>query len=329
MEPFSHIVGNQDAKTYFKKAVQNKHLAHSYIFEGPHGVGKNTFAVELAKFVLCENKEGDRPCNECTSCHLINAGNHPDVIQIEKDTKVTKIDNIRENLVREMDIKPYRSDYKFIIIKSADSINIQGQNAILKTIEEPPAYGIILLVCENIASLLPTIKSRCIMVRFNPITDEEMKNYLSKEGITGVHQEIYTHLAGGSIGAAKEMINNENYMILRRESIEFLERLQKGKVIELYDLVKEITDRKEDLEQILNFWLLWYRDLLIVKLTDNHSLYYEDYKGQLLDMSSKLTYNKLSQNLKFIKTALLDIKQNIYSTFVIENLLLQLKERNR
>ncbi|MBE6024158.1 MAG: DNA polymerase III subunit delta' [Cellulosilyticum sp.] len=329
MEVFEDIIGNQDAKTYFKKAVLDNQLSHSYIFEGPYGVGKNTFALELAKFILCENKEGIKPCNECRSCHMINAGTHPDVIQVEKDNKVTKVETIRENIVREMDIKPYQSDYKIIIVKAADSMSIQGQNAMLKTIEEPPAYGIIILVCENLTSLLPTIKSRCIVVRFNPINKEQMRSYLTQKGINGIQREVYEKLSDGSIGVINDIMHDETYMEVRKQSIKYLERLDKAQIMEIYDIVKEITDQKEEIERILQFWLYWYRDIAIVKATNNRDLYYKDCQQQLLDMSYKLTYNKVSQNIESIKLAILDIKQNIYSTFVIENLLLQLKERKK
>ena len=329
MEVFEKIIGNEDAKTYFKKAVRENQLAHGYIFEGAYGIGKNTFAIELAKFILCEQKKEDRPCNECKSCSMINAGTHPDVIHIEKDTKVTKVETIRENIVREMDIKPYQSDYKIIIVKSADSMSIQGQNAMLKTIEEPPSYGIIILVCENLTSLLPTIKSRCIVVRFNPINEEEMRNYLQSRGINGVQQEVFEKLSNGSIGVVNDILEDETYLEVRKQSINYLNRLEKAQIMELYEIVKEITDDKENIERILEFWLLWYRDVAVVKATNNDNLYYKDYKQQLLDMSSKLTYNKVSQNIEFIKCAILDIRQNIYSTFVIENLLLKLKERKK
>lgn len=329
MGAFEKIIGNEDAKSYFKKAVEEKQLSHSYIFEGSYGVGKNTFAVELAKYILCEQKEGDKPCNACKSCSMVDAGTHPDIIFIEKDTKVTKVENIRENIVREMEIKPYQSDHKIIIVKSADSINIQGQNAMLKTIEEPPAYGIIILVCENIASLLPTIKSRCIVVRFNPINKQQMAQYLQIRGITGIKQEVYEKLSNGSIGVMNDILEDETYLEIRKQSIEYLERLSRAQVMEIYDLVKEITDQKEEIERILEFWLLWYRDIAVVKAANSDNLYYKDYQIQLLDMASKLTYNKVSQNIEFIKQAILDIKQNIYSTFVIENLLLKLKERKK
>ena len=118
-------------------------------------------------------------------------------------------------------------------------------------------------------------------------------------------------------------------MEIRKQSITYLERLDKAQVMEVYDIVKEITDQKEDIEKILQFWLCWYRDIAVVKAAGQQDLYYKDYQQQLLDTAYKLTYNKVSQNIESIKGAILDIKQNIYSTFVIENLLLQLKERKK
>ena len=118
-------------------------------------------------------------------------------------------------------------------------------------------------------------------------------------------------------------------MEIRKQSVKYLERLDRAQIMEVYDIVKEITDQKDNIDAILQFWLCWYRDIAVVKAAGNQDLYYKDYQQQLLDMAYKLTYNKVSQNIESIKRAMLDIKQNIYSTFVIENLLLQLKERKK
>ena len=329
MEAFKNIIGNRDAKLYFTKAIREGHISHSYIFEGPYGVGKNTFSIELAKLLLCTSTQDNKPCEICDTCHMINTGNHPDVITIQKDTKVTKIENIRTNIVREMEIKPYSADYKLIIVEAADTITIEGQNAMLKTIEEPPNYGIIILICENSARLLPTIRSRCINVRFNPLTKEQMEHYLDSRGITGLDKKVYAKLSDGSIGTINDILENEQYLTLRKESIAYIIRLQAADMIEVYNIVKEITEQKEYIEQILELWLYWYRDIAVLKAANSQDLYNLDYQQQLLDMSNKLPYNKVSQNIEHLKKAILDIKCNIYSTFVIENLLLQLKERNK
>lgn len=329
MKAFQNIIGNEDAKAYFKKVIEKDKLSHSYIFEGPYGVGKNTFALAVAKLLLCEAKEGDKPCNACKSCYMIDSGTHPDLISIEKDTRVTKIETIRSNMVKEMDIKPYQSDYKIIVVQSADTITIEGQNAMLKTIEEPPKYGIIILVCENASRMLPTIKSRCITVRFNPLSQEELGTYLSRQPISEGKKKILMNLADGSIGKVKDILQDEGFFELRAKAIAYLERLEKSDLIGLYNLVKEITEQKEEIERLLEYWLYWYRDIALLKATQTEALYYSDYQQQLLDRASILTYNKVSQSIDCIIKALTDIRQNIYGTFVIENLLLKLKERKK
>ena len=327
MELFQEIRGHEDIKKYFRKAIQTDKIAHSYIFEGPRGVGKKKMAMALAKILLCQGTE--KPCGHCRACTLIDAGNHPDIIQVEKDTKTTKIDTIREQVVKNMDIKPYQGPYKIVIVTEADTVTIEGQNAMLKTIEEPPQYGLVILITENLAKLLPTIKSRCIQLRFNPLTQIQMMDYLKTYPINDVQREIYAQFSEGSIGIAKQLIEDEAFLEQRKESVNYLLELEKADLMQVYTLQKHICEEKELIGALLAFWLLWYRDLAVLKATGKGSLYYLDYKMQLLDMSSKLTYNTIDRHIKLIQNAIMQINQNIYPTFVIENLLLKLKERKK
>ncbi|MEG0799268.1 MAG: DNA polymerase III subunit [Clostridium sp.] len=329
MNSFSKVIGHRTIKEYFNRAVGADKVSHSYIFEGPEGVGKKMVAMELAKILLCEEKENNTACNKCKSCHMIEAHTHPDIIVVNKDTKVTKIDTIRDKVVKEMGIKPYQGNYKIIIVAEADTVTIEGQNAMLKTIEETPSYGIVILVVQNIAKLLPTIKSRCIHMRFNALMQKEIMEYLGTKGITGQNKEIYTKFCEGSIGMANKLIEDKIFIEQRRKSIEYLRRLDSANMMQLYDVVKELCDQKEIITSILDFWLLWYRDVALLKSTGSDNLYYLDYKSDLLDTTHKLTYNKISNNIVSVKEAKREIEQNIYATFVIENLLLKLKERKR
>lgn len=326
MEAFQKIIGHEDIKRYFKTAIASGQLAHSYIFEGIEGVGKKTLAYELCKVLLCESEH--RPCGNCKACKLIEADNHPDIIKIEKDTKVTKIDTIREHVIKEMDIKPF-GKYKIMLITEADTLTIEGQNAMLKTIEEPPAYGIIILMTQNIDHLLQTIRSRCIHLRFNPLTQEAMGQYLQKYALNEQEKTIYTLFSEGSIGIAKKLVEDEDFSALRKKSIDYLQRLQEGNLIQVYDLVKEICDEKEIIPEILKFWSYWYRDLALIKATQTDQLYFKDYETALIDMTSHLTYNRIDRHIQLIQEAIKQINQNIYPTFVIENLLLKLKEKKR
>lgn len=327
MEMFKEIKGHQDIKKYFKKAIEADKLSHSYIFEGPRGTGKKTMALALAKMLLCQGEQ--KPCGKCKACTLAEADTHPDIIKVEKDTRTTKIDTIRDHLVKSMDVKPYQGPYKIIIVTEADTVTVEGQNAMLKTIEEPPSYGIVILITENLAKLLPTIKSRCIHLRFNPLSQAEVMDYLDHYDLSASQKEIYAQFAEGSIGTTKKLIEDENFLEDRKKSINYLLDLQKADLMKLYDIQKAICEDKEFIISLLEFWLLWYRDLAILKATGEGNLYYLDYKIHLLDMSSKLTYNTIDKHIRLIKDATIQINQNIYTTFVIENLLLKLKERKK
>ena len=327
MNIFNDIIGHEDIKRYFNKAIETHKVAHSYIFEGIEGVGKKTIALAVAKALLCQ--DGDVPCGQCKACIMVDAGTHPDIVFVEKDTKVTKIQTIRDQVVKNMEIKPYQGRYKIMMINDADSITAEGQNAMLKTIEEPPSYGIIILITKNLAKLLPTIRSRCIHLRFNPLNREEIETYLKDKPIDRTQKEILKQFSEGSIGVANQLIEDTQFLEMRQTSIERLNQIERADLIGVYRHVKELVEHKENLIEILQFWLLWYRDLAMVKVGEREKLYYVDYEGALLDTSSKLTYNMICKHMDLIKETTLQIQQNINSTLAIENLLLKIKEKRK
>ncbi|OOB78184.1 MAG: hypothetical protein ATN34_00425 [Epulopiscium sp. Nele67-Bin002] len=307
------IIGHKVIKEYFTKVLEHKKLAHSYIFEGQEGVGRNSVANVIAKSLLCLN--GTKPCNTCSACHQFDVHTHPDIIRIDKDARSIKIDVIRKYVVRELSVKPYQSEYKVIVVNHAEALTVESQNALLKAIEDPPSYGVIIFITNNIDMLLPTIKSRCIHIRFSGLTDEEVKSCI-KSGSKAIIK-----FANGSIGVAKRLVEDEDFKELRAKSVEFLSRLETADIMQLYDIVNNVVKQVE----ILDFWILWYRDLLLYKSTGSRDLYYADYERMLVDMATGLNYHTISDNLDNIQTAKLDILANSYALFVIENLLLRLK----
>lgn len=333
MNQFEDIIGHDNIKRYFNKAITENKIAHSYIFEGPFGVGKKMLAKAVAKVLLCENRKEAAACNTCDSCYKIDKGTHPDLIWIQKDTKVIKIDNIRENFIEQMSIKPYEGNYKIVVIPEAELITVEGQNAMLKVIEEPPSYGMIILVTENSQALLPTIRSRCVQISFYPLLTEKLKEKIKLSGIPEDKVEIYARFAQGSIGMFEKIAQDDQFWEQRQLSINYLDRIDKADLVQLYQIIDELVEKKDDLIEILNFWLLWYRDVAILKATDkmtgNDILYNIDSRKQLLYTAGKLTYNKVNYILELIKQSILDIRRNIYPLFVIENLLLKMKERKK
>ena len=168
---FPSVVGHHEIKEHLQAALVHDTISHAYLFEGMEGIGKRTLARQFAKALLCTQPlEGHRPCGKCVSCQTITSGNHPDVIYLNAGEKASiSVETIREGLVQDMSVMPYRSRFKVYIVEEAHRLTVQAQNAMLKTIEEPPEYGVILLLATNIQNFLPTILSRCVRLRFVPL----------------------------------------------------------------------------------------------------------------------------------------------------------------
>ena len=168
MFSFSEIVGHEQIKEHMQAAIRDKKPFHAYLFQGEEGVGKEALARTFAAGLQCQSESADKPCKECVSCRQMESGNQPDVIWVTREKASLGVDEIREQLCNTMDIKPFSSPYKIYLVPEAEKMTEAAQNALLKTIEEPPEYGIVILMTSNISALLPTIQSRCLMMEFRP-----------------------------------------------------------------------------------------------------------------------------------------------------------------
>ena len=246
---FENLIGNNNIKEYLKKCIIDKNYSHSYMFFGPEGVGKKLFAKSFSEQILCLdiNKNCEKYAQtenekKCDSCIKFDSGNHPDFEIIEPDGKSIKIDQIR-SLQQDMANKPIISKNKIFIINDADTMTEESQNCLLKTLEEPPKYGIIFLIVSNESKILPTIKSRCVTLKFNKIEKEEMKKSfpdLSEEQI---------ELLDGSL-KQKDTIKEkeEEYKSL----IEFTDNLNKG-IPYLMNNSKILYDGKNNINELLDY----------------------------------------------------------------------------
>ena len=195
---FNNIIGNENVKSILTKSLNNKTVLHSYMFIGEQGIGKKQIAMQFAKMILCENYN-DGECNQCKSCIEFESGNNPDFKFIEPDGKVIKIDQIRE-LQTKVAEKPVNSGRKVYLINDADLMTKEAQNCLLKTLEEPPEYIVIILIVSNENRVLTTIKSRCMKIHFDKINDQEIKKYLIETcGVNDLNNNILK-MCDGSIG---------------------------------------------------------------------------------------------------------------------------------
>ncbi len=209
---FNSFVGNKLAISILRRALEAKRVASAYLFHGPDGVGKSLAALNFAKALLCQKGKSDF-CDACSSCRRVDSENHPDVHWYKPTGKsrLVKIDQIRKNLIPQAGLKPFESDWKIFIIVEADRMNDEAQNAVLKTLEEPPGESVLILVTSNPSALLPTIVSRCQPIPFLPIPKDELESAIvEKWGVGKEEAHLVASLSCGSLGFARRLLDREN-----------------------------------------------------------------------------------------------------------------------
>ena len=259
---FENILGNEKNKEILKKTVELSQISHSYLFWGIEGIGKKLIAMEFAQKILCINEKKEN-CN-CKSCIEFESNNNPDFSIINADEGKIKIEQIRE-MQRKIAEKPIISDKKVYIINDADKMTTEAQNCLLKTLEEPPEYITMILICSNENNLLSTIKSRCTRIYFEPIEIEKVKKYIMDNHISeNVNGEVL-ELSQGSIGKALKILEHQGLY----ENVEkILEHLSDRDLIDIISMSEEIYKSKEEISSILE-----YMNVLALKLSKNNITY--------------------------------------------------------
>lgn len=250
------LKGHQEQRALFERSLQRGRLSHAYVLTGPEGIGKYKFARLLAQSMFCRDRQPDQieACGECRACRSFNAGTWPDFIEIGLPSGKTEIPIAlilgepdkrgREGLCFELAMAAQSSDRRVALIDDAHRLNADGANALLKTLEEPPAKALILLICDNPDSLLPTIRSRCQVVRFFPLTESDVRDVLLTEQLTESEAEAATvaAMAEGSISLAQQLLNPDLRQ-LRELISRQLDQLDQMRPLEVSHLVADELER--------------------------------------------------------------------------------------
>lgn len=257
---FETIIGNDRNKEVLQKAISNQKVSHSYLFIGIEGIGKKEFAKEFAKRILCqeENYQGN-----CKSCIEFDSKNHPDFFILKPEGNSLKIEQIRE-MQKKVAEKPIISNHKVYIIDDSDKMTTEAQNCLLKTLEEPPEFVTIILVGSHETSFLSTIKSRCMILHFDPIENELLTKYLKEQKIS-ICSDSMLEIFQGSIGKAITLKESQE---LYKQVENFAKQLEKKSKIDLVNFANVFYQNKEEI-----FGLLDYLNILLLKLAKNNFLY--------------------------------------------------------
>ena len=258
---FENILGNEKNKNILEKAIKLNKFSHSYIFWGIEGIGKKIIGKEFAKNILCLEKQND--CT-CKSCIEFDSNNNPDFQLIQPNDGKIKIEQIRE-MQRKVAEKPIISNKKAYIIDNADTMTTEAQNCLLKTLEEPPEYITIILICTNEDNLLSTIKSRCTRMHFDSINSEKIKKYIQQNYPDQEISDNIINLSQGSIGKVLKLNENKNLY----ENIEkILLNMQSKDLIEIVQMSEEIYKTKEEISSVLD-----YMNVILLKLSKQNIKY--------------------------------------------------------
>lgn len=262
MAEFRDIIGQEQIKTHFHNAISTGKISHAYIINGERFSGKEFIARIFAMTLQCE-KGGTEPCQQCHSCKQALSNNQPDIIYVthEKPGSIG-VDDIRKQVNGDIAIKPYNSPYKVYIVNEAEKMTVQAQNALLKTLEEPPAYAVILLLTTNVNSLLQTILSRCVILHMKPVSDELIKKFLMEQmQVPDYKADICAAFARGNVGKAKHLASSEDFEKVKEEAVSLLKYVHDMDVTEMIAAVKKIAEYKLDVGDYLDILSIWYRDV--------------------------------------------------------------------
>ena len=328
MGSFKDVVGHKDILKYISSAVENNRVSHAYILNGERGSGKKMLANLFAMTLLCETGDNE-PCGKCHSCKQAESGNHPDIIRVthEKPNSIS-VDDIRIQVNNTVDIKPYQGPYKVYIIPQADMMTPQAQNAILKTIEEPPSYAVFLLLTENAETLLPTINSRCVMLKLRNIKDTLIKKYLMENlEIPDYKADMCTAFAQGNMGRAIMLANSDHFNEIREEAVQLLKHISEMELNEIVAAVKNISVYKLEITDYLDIIMIWYRDVLLYKATKEiDKVVFKDQLQSIKEQARKSSYEGIELILESLEKAKARLKANVNFDLVMELLFLTIKE---
>ena len=328
MGSFKDVVGHKDIIQYIRNAVTSGQVSHAYIMNGERGSGKKLLASLFAMTLLCE-KKGPDPCNICHSCVQANSGNHPDIIRVTHEKPNTiSVDDIREQVNNTVAIKPYQGPYKVYIIDHAELMTPQAQNALLKTIEEPPEYAVFMLLTENAQVLLPTINSRCVMLKLRNIKDTLIKRYLMENLLVPDYKaDVCTAFAQGNMGRAIMLANSEHFNEIKDEAVQLLKYIREMELGEVIAAINNITKYKLEITDYLDIITIWYRDILIYKATKEiDKVVFKDQMKFIKEQAKTSSYEGIETILKSIEKAKARLKANVNFELVMELLFLTIKE---
>jgi len=328
---FDQILGQEKAVAVLRNALRNGRLAHTYVFIGPEGVGKRLTALALVKAANCQSPpQPEECCEKCPSCVKVNTSNHADVIRLEPEGEVMKIGQIRE-MQKRLHFRPMEGGRRACILDSADRLTDEASNALLKTLEEPPQETHLFLITSRPHRLLPTILSRCQWVKFRPLSTAHIAQILQKaHGLDPEKAQFYASLAGGSAGQAEALSNRVDFQ-KRLDWLQLFSALPGKTTEEIFELGERMAKEEEEIQDLLELWKIWVRDLVVFKTAGEDStkrLINHDLESEVARTAKKSSLDQLDGIFHLISEVQNSLFLNANRQLALETLMLEIRRES-
>lgn len=328
---WNDVVGQRQLVDNLRSALKFNKISHAYLIQGEKLSGKMMVADIFARALQCEAAQGEKPCNQCRSCRQALNRNHPDIMYVEHEKpNVISVDNIRQQINGDIAIKPYSGARKIYIMDEAEKMNVQAQNALLKTLEEPPEYAVILLLSTRAEAMLQTILSRCVVLNTRPVHEDMIKDYLMRRvQVPDYRAAICASFARGNVGRAVELASNEEFDRMKSSVISTMKNIADLEINQMAAEIKRITEEKFDIDDYLDLCFIWYRDVLLYKACGvhgdkSHIIFKEDMMD-IAGAAKRYSYDGLERIIHAIDNARNRLKANVNSDLTMELLFMDMK----
>ena len=322
--------GHDWAVNLLRSHAAGGNLRHAYLFTGPEGVGRKTIAIRFAQALNClQTPEKGVFCGTCRNCRQIQSLTYPDLSYLipEEGHREVLIDQVR-SLQHTLALSPYAGTYRIALLPDFQRATVQAANALLKTLEEPPGKVILLLTASAPEGLLPTIVSRCEVIRLKPSSIESAQKFLAiNKGIPGNEASLYAHLSGGRIGAAIRFAENSDDLLSRTEYLETLLNLLTAQLTERFKLAEEIIKGRSQVRQFLRdvllTWLSFWRDIFLRSANEGLTIINIDYESQIEELTHQVSSESARTMIVAHEQALQQLDANVNVQLLLENLVIQ------
>ena len=318
------MLGHEWAVDMLHRHAANSEVRHAYLFCGPPGLGRRTLALRLAQALNCASPvKAGVPCGACRACKQIEAMRHPDlsVIQAESEGATLKVDQVRE-VRHTLSLKPYQSSHRVALFLRFQEANDNAANALLKTLEEAPAYAVLMLTADNPEGLLPTIVSRCEVLRLRPIPVRLIEEDLTGRGADPQQARLVAHISGGRPGYARRLVENPTLLDQREQRLNDLQTLLPAPRVEKFSYADKLSKDRYSMRQTILIWLSYWRDVMLRAAGANAPLVNIDRNMEIEFLAGRLNLSTVKRVVTDLEAALEKMERNVNARLLAEVLLL-------